>query len=81
MHVSLGNVKCSRDIYFYWYIDLSILIWQGMRHKVLRIEISLTRRPKPVTPEPLTNFFATFGLGSSSRLLVANWKKYLRQFH
>ena len=29
-----------------------------------------------VTPKPLTKSFATFGPGSSSQLLVANWKKY-----
>ena len=28
----------------------------------------------PVTPKPLTKSFATFGLGSNSQILVANWK-------
>ena len=34
--------------------------------------------------EPMSHWqisFATFGLGSSSWLLVANWKKYPREFH
>ena len=35
---------------------------------------------KLVTPEPLTKSFATFGLGSSSQILAANWKKYPCQF-
>ena len=35
---------------------------------------------EPVTPEPVTKSFATFGLGSSLQLLVANWKNIPASF-
>ena len=34
-----------------------------------------------VTPSQWQKSFATFGLGSSSQILVPNWKKYPCQFH
>ena len=35
----------------------------------------------PATPKPLTKKFCNFCLGSNLQIFVANWKKYLCQFH